>query len=122
MIKKLLPFIALVVTLISCEIDRQSLIIGRWTKIDIVNDTVPFIDAWAFDNTGDCYMIREVDGNQDTLIEGKYLVKNEVLTITGETNIPYFMGDWDINSIDENHMTVVLQAPGMEYFEFIKED
>lgn len=122
MIKKLLPFIALIIVLFSCEIDREALILGRWTKIDLVSDSVPFIDTWAFDNTGDCFMIRETAGNQDTLIEGKYLIKNEVLTITGETNIPYFMGDWDINSIDENHMSVILQAPGLEYFEFIKED
>ena len=122
MIKKLLPFIALIVLLSSCEIDRESRIIGRWNKIDIVSDNSPFYDTWSFDNTGDCFMIRETNGVQDTIITGQYILKNNILTITGSTIVPYFMGDWDINSIDENHMTLILQGAGLEYFEFAKED
>lgn len=122
MIKKLLRFIALVVVLESCQMDRQALIVGRWNLIDVISDSVSQQDTWSFDNTGDCFIIRDKDGVQDTLSEGQYLIKNQVLTIAGETIIPYFMGDWSINSIDEDHMTLVFQGSGLEYFEFTKED
>jgi hypothetical protein len=122
MFKKLLPFIVLIVLLSSCQVNRENLIIGRWNKIDVVSDEVPFYETWSFDRSADFFWIRETNGVQDTIITGQYILKNNILTITGSTNIPYFMGDWDINSIDENHMTLILQGAGLEYFEFAKED
>lgn len=122
MIKKLLPFIALIVLLSSCEADRQNLILGRWNKIDVVSNAVPFYDTWSFDKSAYCFLIRETNGVQDTLTQGQYLIKNDILTITGETNVAYYMGDWVINSLDKDQMTLILKANGLEYFEFAKED
>ncbi|MDC3220389.1 hypothetical protein OAT71_01110 [Flavobacteriales bacterium] len=122
MIKKLLPFIALIVLLSSCEADRQNLILGRWNKIDVVSNAVPFYDTWSFDKSAYCFLIRETNGVQDTLTQGQYLIKNDILTITGEKYIAYYMGDWVINSLDKDQMTLILKANGLEYFEFAKED
>ena len=122
MIKKLLPFIALIVLLSSCEVDRENLILGRWNKIDLVSNVVPFYDTWSFDKSGDCFLIRETNGVQDTIVEGQYLIKNDILTITGESIVPSYMGDWVINSLQKDQMTLILQASGLEYFEFAKED
>ena len=125
MFKKLLPFIVLIVLLSSCQVNRENLIIGRWNKIDVVSDEVPFYETWSFDRSADFFWIRETNGVQDTLIEGQYLIKNDILTITGEAIAPskrYYLGDWAINSLDDEQMTLILQVNGLEYFEFAKED
>ena len=121
----MLPFIALIVLLSSCEVDRENLILGRWNKIDLVSNVVPFYDTWSFDKSADFFWIRETNGVQDTLIEGQYLIKNDILTISGEAIAPskrYYLGYWAINSLDDEQMTLILQASGLEYFEFAKED
>lgn len=121
MMKKLLLLLVIIVTLISCEVDRQALIIGRWNKINITGlDSIQ--ETWTFDNTGDCFRLRSYAGETDTLIRGAYLVKNDILTITGESIIPYYIGDWQVHSIDEVSMALILQDVGLDFFEFTKED
>ena len=120
----LLPFIALFV-LNACDKQNIDDLQGSWELISKPN--YGFDYKWTF--KGSKVLIESTDeaGNFFTCNEGNYFVKNGVLTIAtteGFCNYISYAGDWDIQKLEKDVLTLRFNASGSNsgtlWYEFLK--
>lgn len=115
------------ITLVSCNQQNREFILGEWTLLSKPVDGVVY--KWIF--TEDNVYVLATDANEnegftgelDTCASGAYILKNGVLTLAVEENPcrgSIFAGDWDIQSLDENFMTLRNEDSGSVWYEFEK--
>jgi len=70
----------------------------------------------VFEESGNNYLLLD----SDTLTHGFYLVKRHIVTVTSETIITHYTGDWEIQDLDDEIMILSSQNNGLVFKEFVK--
>ncbi len=117
--KVFIPILFSVTLLFACTNQREELIKGSWQKIE--SKEMDVITYWEFDNQNNVYKIVYSGNGIDTIGQGNYIIKNKVLTIAGNSNMPYFYGDWEIHKLNDEVMVLLFTDSGLEYYEFLKD-
>lgn len=116
------------ITLMSCDQQNKEFILGEWNLLSKPFEGVVY--KWVFTEDRVYILATDADenggftGELDTCSSGAYILKNGVLTLAveeGPCRGTIFAGDWDIQSLDNNYMTLRNEDSGSVWYEFEKE-
>lgn len=122
----IIPVLFVVLLTTSCEEQNAQNLIGEWELSSKPYEEFDY--KWKFTNSQVIIFATDnripYDGAFDTCQVGNYVLKNGVLTIAAEAafcNYTIFVGDWDIEKLDNSFLTLRREAEnGSTWYEFKK--
>lgn len=122
----IIPGLFVVLFTTSCEEENAQNLIGDWELVSKPNEGYDY--KWTFTNsqviTQATDLFYPMDGGFDTCVVGNYVLKNGVLTVAAANNFcnySLYVGDWDIEKLDNSFLTIRREAEnGSTWYEFKK--
>lgn len=123
-----LPLLFVLVSLISCNKQNNEYLLGDWDLVSKPSNDIQYI--WSFTQSSVAVMASDanendaITGELDTCAFGAYILKNGVLTLALPEHPcrgSVYNGDWDIQNLTEDFMTLRREAgSGTQWYEFKK--
>jgi hypothetical protein len=123
-----LLFLTMVIITISCrKSNLEGLLLGRWSRINVVNIDTPFVEDWEFQNSGTLIIHFAKPGPGDTINDqASYaLTAYNKFDIQFPNKHPYeqLSGNWQVIRKKNGYLMIVLnhKGHGLTFREFQKQ-
>lgn len=107
----------------ACKKNDENEIRGIWRRVNVTNIYSTEYEEWSFINGHVSVYNFYINPIQNSTKTGDYYIKvkhfKKILTL----DVPggYYSGDWNIKKLTNKYLIIDRQNPGLEYFEFTKQ-